>query len=1346
MKSIRNGDQEVVLGAGSFDEEWYVEQYPDVKMLGMDPLEHYLWIGSKIGRLPSPQKTARLQADRIICEDSGSGLPDLFLLRAKPPVSQRALVIWSDDEAAVQNMISSLPPLQTDLDVVLITHERNLASRLALHVPSETNYVGAVYGHKICAWQAFFHLVNSGAFAHYATVSWAGFFGDLNEDCHSSIERQPAEWATQSGLYASSFQVLPEELRAGAYAAMSTFMGRVGRKRPDEVDGCPFGSVVVTHPLILKQIPAYRIQPAEIAGDRSGQWLASAVLAAICSEAGLKRSTHGQNGALAVQKGPEFKAIAFYLPQFHPINENDRWWGKGFTEWTNVTKARPMFRSHFQPNLPADLGFYDLRTPETQEAQADLASEFGIHGFCYYYYWFAGRKLLNRPIEQMLNSSSPNFPFCVCWANENWSRNWDGQNRHVLLEQSYSLESNRALIGEFIEMMKDSRYIRHNGKPVLLVYRIQVIPNWLETASMWREECRQSGLGDIHLCAVRFGLEELDGQPSDFGVDSFVLFPPHETKRVDVKSEVLDLAPDFHGTIFSYDAVVDGDLERFEAGYPWPVHRGAMLGWDNTARRQYDSRIFVGATPARFHYWLKGIVEQERLHNQNSESLVFINAWNEWAEGTTLEPSVRFGRGYLEAVRSVLGQPDVKRLDTVAARVIDSSPRPSRSGSPRWFDGNIERISGAPTVLVCAHVVSDKLFGGERSFLDVLDALNQLHLNVVVVLPSGNHREYIELVQGKSIGVAIVAYRQWTSGRLPDEDIIAELSELIESQSIDLVYANTIVLLEPLIAARRKECQTVVHARELIDRDEHLIKQIGMRPEEIVREVWARADFVVANSLATHDLFFKKGRTFCVPNVVDASGLDMLNEASAEIVFGIISSNIPKKGIADFIDVARRCQETVPNAKFFVFGPENEYVEEWKREGLPSNLTFRGYSSSPADALAQINVLLSLSHFAESFGRTIAEAQAARRPVIAYDHGAVSELVEHERTGLLAGYRDIERVAAHVQELASNETLITRMGDAGRSEVVKRNAPTTLRENLWRALEGILGRSLAMRSSAARRTTIIVPVFNAYAEVKGCLDSLAASVDGADARILVIDDGSTDARIRELLAGYSRRQGFHVLINEQNLGYTRTINRGIHWCEEDDVVLLNSDTVVTRGFLDGLRKTARSRAKVGTVTAMGDNAGAFSFPNANEPNPKPDAVAHEKYVASITARSGCLEPVEVPTGSGFCMFIRRELFQEIGYFDEEAFPRGYGEENDFCMRALAAGWVNLISPNTYIFHVRSASFGEEKERLIGSAVDRVIRRYPDYPEKVRKAFNSPEMQHLREVVRDAIKSEFGYQA
>lgn len=349
------------------------------------------------------------------------------------------------------------------------------------------------------------------------------------------------------------------------------------------------------------------------------------------------------------------KALAFYLPQFHPIPENDLWWGKGFTEWNNVIRGRPLFRYHYQPRLPADLGLYDLRLSEVREYQARLAHEYGLYGFCYHFYWFNGRKLLEAPIEGMFRSGRPRLPFCVCWANENWTRNWDGHSRHVLVEQVYSAYSNRALIREIIPMMKDKRYVRHQGRPVFLVYRISIIPNWLETAEMWRDECRRAGVGEIHLAAVRFGLEPLQGLPEQHGLDAYVIFPPHECRRDDIKPLVHDLDKGFRGEIFSYDGVVEGDLHRFKDGYPWPMHRGLMLGWDNTARRLLEARIFHGATPGRFRYWFQSVLEQETRFQGDQDSLIFINAWNEWAEGTALEPDQKFGLGYLEAIKSVLG-------------------------------------------------------------------------------------------------------------------------------------------------------------------------------------------------------------------------------------------------------------------------------------------------------------------------------------------------------------------------------------------------------------------------------------------------------------------------------------------------------------------------------------------------------------------------------------------------------------------------------------------------------------------------------------------------------------------
>jgi GT2 family glycosyltransferase/glycosyltransferase involved in cell wall biosynthesis len=630
--------------------------------------------------------------------------------------------------------------------------------------------------------------------------------------------------------------------------------------------------------------------------------------------------------------------------------------------------------------------------------------------------------------------------------------------------------------------------------------------------------------------------------------------------------------------------------------------------------------------------------------------------------------------------------------------------------------------------------VSNRLFGGERSLLDVLDAMAQLELNVIVAIPSDKHPDYTNLLRERSMAVVAVPYRQWRDNREPDEVVVRAFETLIREKDVDIVYANTIVLLEPLTAARKLSRRTVVHARELIDRDVGLIEQIGLPPEEIIHAVLDRTDFVVANSRETARLFARDGATFCAPNVVDCERLDLRNEVGDPVRIGIISSNIPKKGIADFFKVARRCETLVPNARFIVIGPESDHLNELKQSGVPSNLTVAGYVPDPAAALSKLNVVLSLSHFAESFGRTVAEAQAARRPVVAYDHGAVSELVEDGVTGYLAPYLDTEAVVKAVARLCARPELIRTMGEAGRAAMLKSCTPDTLLENLRTAFDAIV----PAPSASLPRTTIVLPVFNAYEATSGCLASLAKHADFEISRVLMINDGSSDPQIGRLLAQYAELDGFHLLKNEANLGYTRTINVGIGWAGDDDVLLLNSDTIVTPKFLDGLRRTALAASDIGTVTAMGDNAGAFSFPEFNQPNPKSERVSHDDHAAAIVERTASCEPVEVPTGSGFCMYIRRALFNEIGLFDEEAFPRGYGEENDFCMRALKSGWRNVISPSAYVFHERTASFGAEKETLIKHAVDTVTKRHPDYADRVKDAFNSPAMLELREAARAAL--------
>jgi lipopolysaccharide biosynthesis protein len=354
------------------------------------------------------------------------------------------------------------------------------------------------------------------------------------------------------------------------------------------------------------------------------------------------------------------RALAFYLPQFHPVPENDEWWGKGFTEWTNVAKARPEFPWHYQPHIPADLGFYDLRLPETREAQVEMAREYGIYGFVYYHYWFNGKQILHRPFDEVLGSGRPDFPFCLCWANENWTRTWDGLEKEVLLTQRYSEEDDRQHLRRLARAFEDPRYIRLNGKPLFLVYRPSAFPNPRGTAARWREEAYRLGLGEIYLARVEsFSEEPCD--PADLGFDAAVEFQPDVRKCghplnqgvISRAAHRLGLAYGAYrdNAVFDYIKLVERSL-----GGRTPVYtrfRCVMPSWDNTPRRQGRATIYRNASPAAYERWLRGVIERS-VPVSPEEDLVFINAWNEWGEGNHLEPCLKWGRAYLEATQRAL--------------------------------------------------------------------------------------------------------------------------------------------------------------------------------------------------------------------------------------------------------------------------------------------------------------------------------------------------------------------------------------------------------------------------------------------------------------------------------------------------------------------------------------------------------------------------------------------------------------------------------------------------------------------------------------------------------------------
>jgi lipopolysaccharide biosynthesis protein len=359
------------------------------------------------------------------------------------------------------------------------------------------------------------------------------------------------------------------------------------------------------------------------------------------------------------------RAIAFYLPQFHPIPENDTWWGKGFTDWINVAKAKPLFKGHYQPQLPADLGFYDLRVPEVREAQAELAREHGIEAFCYWHYWFAGERLLERPFQEVLKSGKPNFPFCLGWANHTWSGLWSGgDEKRIIKEQTYpGREDHQRHFEYLLTAFRDPRYVRVDGKPLLLIYEPLHLPESRATLDCWRELAQQAGLPGLHLVA-NLDYQERNWDARAHGFDAITVWTMERilaearsclwTSRVKAKLKgrksrrlhhyVETLYPGLD-RVYDYEEIRNLLVcrDKFQV-----VHHPMVIpNWDTTARYDRKAIIFHNSTPDAFRHHLRDVLSQ--VESQPAEQrIVFVKSWNEWAEGNYLEPDRRHGRAYLD--------------------------------------------------------------------------------------------------------------------------------------------------------------------------------------------------------------------------------------------------------------------------------------------------------------------------------------------------------------------------------------------------------------------------------------------------------------------------------------------------------------------------------------------------------------------------------------------------------------------------------------------------------------------------------------------------------------------------
>lgn len=363
------------------------------------------------------------------------------------------------------------------------------------------------------------------------------------------------------------------------------------------------------------------------------------------------------------EKKGHCKVIAYYLTQFHPDRHNEIWWGKGVTEWNNVCRAVPQYVGHYQPRIPGELGFYDLRIRDNMMRQIELAKMYGIYGFSFYYYWFNGERLLEKPLEAFLCDKTLEFPFSLCWANENWTKRFDGTNYDILIEQPKKVESYRNVIHDMIRFLKDDRYIKIKEKKMITVYRPDLMPETQTVLGYWREYCKKQGIGELYIIAVKVNMVDMD--LLSLGYDAITEFHPGTlyTNCKNITHSINYIQNNFGGEVFDYCDIVENQ-KYFKYNLP-KLYRSVMPMWDNTARRNNKGMIFHGSTPALYKKWLKDVINEGKSRNDIDDRMVFINAWNEWGEGAYLEPDKRFGYAYLEATKEAVEETGNENGDNV---------------------------------------------------------------------------------------------------------------------------------------------------------------------------------------------------------------------------------------------------------------------------------------------------------------------------------------------------------------------------------------------------------------------------------------------------------------------------------------------------------------------------------------------------------------------------------------------------------------------------------------------------------------------------------------------------------
>lgn len=835
----------------------------------------------------------------------------------------------------------------------------------------------------------------------------------------------------------------------------------------------------------------------------------------------------------AAQTSAAAKLIAFYLPQFHPIPENDRWWGEGFTEWTNVRRGETRFVGHYQPHVPAELDYYDLRDPTVQRKQAELAQAYGIGGFCFYFYWFGGKRLLETPIRAFADDDSITLPFCLCWANENWSRRWDGLESEILIAQDHSAADDLAFIAHVSDYLKSSRYIRIDGKPLLIVYRPSLLPDAKATAARWREWCRQNGVGEIYLAYTQ-SFES--GDPAQYGFDAAIEFPPNNTAPPEITEEVELLDSGFSGKVYDYRAYPQ--RSRSYDAPAWPLFRGVFPSWDNEARRRGRGATFHHSSPELYRRWLTNAVRDTRQRfSDPDKQLVFINAWNEWAEGAHLEPDARYGRAWLESTRQALTDGAID-VDAAKRRIVVVTHDAYAHGA-QYLALNICRVLAREL----NYAVSIVILGDGPMKADFA-RYGQVH-DLAGIDPEGAEAQ----------ALAQTFARQGVVGAICNTTVSGLFAGVLARAGVGV--ASLIHELAGVIQSSRLERHVQViaeHADKIVFPSTVVAESFSRfaAPADPARVVVATQGLYKRNAAQT-----RQARLDARARLRSHFGLP----PQAELVLGLGYAD-HRKGFDLFVQAGLEVMAARPDAVFMWVGAlEVDMGAEGRAKIDASPFADRfilpGFQAATDDFIAGAD-LLALTSREDPFPTVIMEALDVSVPVVGYRGAGGFEPLLDRGCGKLVTPMTAAAMAQALTGLLADPTLREEMGRQGKA-ICDRDY----------AFRPYVMDLVAMLTPQAPRVSVIVPNYN-YARY---LDARLTSIDQQTYPIyelIVLDDASTDdsvataERLLKTLVTPAR-----LIASTQNSGSVfRQWRKGVEQARGDLVWIAEADDLCEPAFLE----------------------------------------------------------------------------------------------------------------------------------------------------------------------------------